>query len=79
MPAKQSEMFRDMDFNAMGRGMEAMASELKAVRTELRQAQQQNAQLMSVLVEVTEAAGSNTAQQLRQAVREVALSGVKPR
>ena len=63
----------------MGRGMEAMASELKAVRTELRQAQQQNAQLMSVLVEVTEAAGSNTAQQLRQAVREVALSGVKPR
>ena len=79
MPAKQSEMFRGMDFNAMGRGMEAMASELKAVRTELRQAQQQNAQLMSVLVEVTEAAGSNTAQQLRQAVREVALSGVKAR
>ncbi len=67
------------EFGSLGRGVESMVSELKSVRTELSQARSENAQLMAMLAEVMQATGNGTAQQLRQAVREVALAGVTAR
>ena len=79
LTARQAEVFRTTDFSDFGRGMDAMAAELRFVRRELAQAQASYAQLLSALIQATDSASDKTAQQLRQAVREVAIAGVKPR
>ncbi len=79
VPAQQAEIFRSMDFSSFGRGVESMVGEIKSMRSELQSARAENAQLMAMLAKVMQSTSEGTAQQLRQAVRDVALAGVKPR
>lgn len=79
VPAQQADIFRSMDFSSFGRGVESMVGEIKSMRSELQSARAENAQLMAMLAKVMQSTSEGTAQQLRQAVRDVALAGVKPR
>lgn len=79
LTAHQAEIFRTTDFSDFGRGMDAMAQELSLVRADLARSQAGYAQMLELLIQITQSTGENTAQQLRQAVREVAKAGVKPR